>query len=349
MVFFKHLSQDIGIDLGTANTLVFIKNEGIVIREPSVVALKEDANDVKVLAVGNEAKRMIGRTPGNIKAVRPLKDGVISKFDIAEKMINYFISKALEGHRFIKPRVIISVPTGITSVEKRAVIESAEKAKTREAYLIEEPMAGAIGAGLEVEKPCGNMVVDIGGGTTEVAVISLGSMVTSLSIRVGGDEMDNSIVKYIRRKYNLAIGNNTAEYIKKKIGSATNNKSVDIGEEDKEIKGRNLVSGLPKTCRITTAEIQEALEENVNSIIEAVKQTLEETPPELASDIMDLGIIMLGGGALLTGLKDLLREEIQVPVEIAENPLECVANGTGIALEEIDNLNEVLYQENQLR
>ena len=327
-------SRDMGIDLGTANTLVYIKGKGILIREPSVVALRDD----DVLAVGNEAKKMIGRTPGNINAVRPMKDGVIADFDVTETMLRYFITKAHKRSKLVRPRIIICVPSGVTEVEKRAVLDAAEHAGARNAYLIEEPMAAAIGAGMPVEEPTGNMVVDIGGGTTEVAVISLGGIVTSRSIRIGGDEMDEAIVNYIKRNYNLMIGERTAEEIKIEIGAAL----PEHAEGEKEIRGRDQVSGLPKTITITAKEIQKALEEPIESIVEAVKLTLEKTPPELSSDVMDRGIILTGGGVLLKSLDELIKKETQIPVHIAEEALDCVVKGTGIALEEIDSLKKVL-------
>lgn len=329
-------SWDLGIDLGTANTLVYVKGKGILIREPSVVALRENKEDV--LAVGDEAKKMIGRTPGNIIAVRPMKDGVIADFDVTETMIRYFITKAHKRTRLVRPRIIICVPSGVTEVEKRAVLDAAQHAGAREAYLIEEPMAAAIGAGLPVHEPTGNMVVDIGGGTTEVAIISLGGIVSSRSIRIGGDEMDEAIIQYIKRKYKLMIGERTAEEIKIDIGSA-----IDEGEDGtKEVRGRDLVTGLPKTLEITSAEIREALKEPVNNIIDAVRFTLEKTPPELSADVMDRGIILTGGGSLLKGLDRLLMNETQMPVHIADDPLDCVVKGTGVALEEIKSLKRVL-------
>jgi rod shape-determining protein MreB and related proteins len=329
-------SRDMGVDLGTANTLVYIKGKGILIREPSVVALK--GNNKEVLAVGNDAKKMIGRTPGNIVAVRPMKDGVIADFDVTETMLRYFITKAHKRTRMVRPRIIICVPSGVTEVEKRAVLDAAIHAGAREAYLIEEPMAAAIGAGLPVHEPTGNMIVDIGGGTTEVAIISLGGIVTSQSIRIGGDEMDEAIIHYIKKKYNLMIGERTAEEIKIEIGSAVSNEP----EEKQEIRGRDLVSGLPKTINISAGEIEEALRETTNNIIDAVKYTLEKTPPELSSDIIDRGIILSGGGSLLKNLDRLIMEETMMPVHIADEPLDCVVKGTGITLEEIDSLKRVL-------
>lgn len=337
---FKYISapfsRDLGIDLGTANTLVYVKGKGILIREPSVVALRENKEDV--LAVGDEAKRMIGRTPGNIIAVRPMKDGVIADFEVTETMIRYFITKAHKRTRLVRPRIIICVPSGVTEVEKRAVLDAAQHAGAREAFLIEEPMAAAIGAGLPVHEPTGNMVVDIGGGTTEVAVISLGGIVSSRSIRIGGDEMDDSITQYIKRKYKLMIGERTAEEIKIEIGSATSTGE----EEDREVRGRDLVTGLPKTVKITDEEVREALAEPVKNIVEAVRFTLEQTPPELAADVMDRGIILTGGGSLLKGLDRLLMDETQMPVHVADDPLDCVVKGTGVALEEIKSLKRVL-------
>jgi len=335
-------SRDMGIDLGTANTLVYMKGKGIIIREPSVVALKE--KDRKILAVGNEAKNMIGRTPGNIKAVRPMKDGVIADFDVTETMLRHFIRKAHKRNRLVRPRIIICVPSGVTEVEKRAVIDAALQAGARSAFLIEEPMAAAIGAGLPIHEPTGNMIVDIGGGTTEVAVISLGGIVTSSSIRIGGDEMDTAIAHYIKKKYKLMIGERTAEQIKIDIGTAT----ADNEDLTKEIKGRDLVNGLPKTITINSQEIKDALKETVNSILDAVKRTLEKTPPELASDVMGRGIILTGGGALLHGIDKLLIDITQMPVYLADQPLDCVVNGTGNALEELDKIKDLLITPKKL-
>lgn len=340
---FFGLSRDMGIDLGTANTLVHVKGRGIVLREPSVVAIQRDTS--QVLAVGEEAKQMIGRTPGNIVAVRPLKDGVIADFDVTQAMLSYFIKKAMESKPFVKPRVVVGVPSGVTEVEMRAVVDAARQAGAGEAYLIEEPMAAAIGAGLPVHEPTGSMVVDIGGGTTEIAVISLGGIVTSRSIRIGGDEMDNSIVQYIKRMYNLMIGERTAEEIKIKIGTAIvpkDNPSLDI-------RGRDLVSGLPKTLSVNSAEIKEALSEPIQKIIDAVKGTLEKTPPELAADVMDHGIMMTGGGALLRDLGVLLSRETGMPVHISEDALSCVGEGTGRALESIELLKRVVMMSKKLR
>ncbi len=339
---FGSLSRDMGIDLGTANTLVHVKGRGIVLREPSVVAIQRDTGEV--LAVGEEAKQMIGRTPGNIVAVRPLKDGVIADFDVTQAMLKYFIRKAMDTKSFIRPRVVVGVPSGVTEVEKRAVIDATIQAGAREAYLIEEPMAAAIGAGLPVHEPTGNMVVDIGGGTTEVAVISLGGIVTSRSIRIGGDEMDEAIVQYIKRTYNLMIGERTAEEVKINVGAAI----VPEVDESMDIRGRDLVTGLPKTLTIRAREVQQALSEPVSGIIEAVKVTLEKTPPELASDIMDRGIVMTGGGSLLRGLDVLLSKETGMPVHIADEALSCVGEGTGRALESIDLLKRVLMSPKKL-
>ncbi|MFZ5874491.1 MAG: rod shape-determining protein [Bacillota bacterium] len=331
------LSRDMGIDLGTANTLVYVKGKGIVMREPSVVAIEKDSG--RILAVGEEAKQMIGRTPGNIVAIRPMKDGVIADFDTTESMIKYFINKALRGRTFlVRPRVVIGVPSGVTAVEERAVREAALAAGARECYLIEEPMAAAIGAGLPVHEPTGTMIVDVGGGTTEVAVISLGGIVTSRSIRVAGNEMDEAIIQHVKRNYNLMVGERTAEELKIKIGTAYPLEH----EETEEVRGRDLVSGLPKTVTVTSAEIYRALSEPVSAILDAIRQTLEKTPPELASDIMDRGIMMAGGGALLQGLDRLVSEETRMPVHLAEEPLLAVAYGSGRVLENIDVLRKVL-------
>ena len=322
-------SQDIGIDLGTANTLVFVKDKGIVIREPSVVAINVSQKPARVVAVGTQAKEMIGRTPGSITAMRPLRDGVIADFDITTEMLKKFIQKAMGGSFFAKARVVICIPSGVTEVERRNVHDVAIEAGARYVSLIEEPMAAAIGAGLPVSEAIGSMVVDIGGGTSEVAVISLGDIVCSRSVRVAGDSFDNAIVQYVRKKYNLLIGERTAEDIKIKIGSACEYE----GEGKMEVKGRNLVDGLPMNLTITSEEIREALADPVNQILEAVKSTLEKTPPELASDIMDHGIMLTGGGSLLRGLDKLIAAETGMPVNIADNPLDCVADGTGIYLE----------------
>lgn len=332
----KYFSRNIGIDLGTANTIVFVKGKGIVLREPSVVAIRRDTG--AILEVGEEAKRMIGRTPGNIVAIRPMKDGVIADFDVTQTMLRHFIAKAFKRKSMFKAQVVVCVPSGVTEVEKRAVIDATKQAGAKEAFLIEEPMAAAIGAGLPVEEPTGSMIVDIGGGTTEVAIISLGGIVTSRSIRVGGDEMDQAIVQYIKKNYNLMIGDRTAEEIKIEIGTAMRDKD---NPKTMEIRGRDLVSGLPKTQVISDAEIEAALADPVVSILEAIKITLEKTPPELAADIMDKGIVMTGGGALLHGLDKLVAKETGMPVYIAENPLDCVALGAGKALAEIELLRRV--------
>jgi rod shape-determining protein MreB len=330
---FGLFSNDIGIDLGTANTLVYAKDRGIVLREPSVVAIQASTN--RVLAVGEEAKRMLGRTPGNIVAIRPLRAGVIADFDITEAMLKYFIRK-VHNKRMMKPRVIIAVPSGITEVEKRAVKESAERAGAREVYLIEEPMAAAIGVGLPVQEPAGNMIVDIGGGTTEVALISLAGIVFSRSVRVGGDEMDEAIIQYMKRAYNLMIGERTAENIKLDIGSA-----YPMEEEvTMEVKGRDQVNGLPKTLMVTSEEIREALQEPVATIVEAVRITLERCPPELSADLVDRGLVLAGGGALLRGLDTLIAEQTGLPVHVADDPLSAVAEGTGVVLHEINLLRK---------
>lgn len=334
MVLTNAFTKDMGIDLGTANTLVFVKGRGVIIREPSVVAI--DKFSKQVLAVGEEAKKMIGRTPGNIVAIRPLKDGVIADFDVTQEMLKYFIRKATQKKSLFQPRVVVCVPSGVTEVEKRAVEEATIQAGAKDAFLIEEPMAAAIGAGLPVQEPTGSMVVDIGGGTTEVAVISLGGIVTSKSIRVGGDELDNYIVNYVKKEYSLMIGERTAEEVKIKIGSALD--SNELGSMD--IRGRDLVSGLPKTIEISSKEINEALKEPVNNIIDAIKSTLEKTPPELSSDVMETGIILTGGGALLHNLDKLVTIETGIPVRVAENPLDCVALGTGKALDSIEILKK---------
>lgn len=332
-------SNDLAIDLGTANTLVFMKGKGIVVSEPSVVAVKTGAaGQRKVLAVGKDAKEMLGRTPGSIVAIRPMKDGVIADFDYTEEMLRYFIRKVHNRKNLVRPRIVICVPSGITQVEKRAVRESAESAGAREVYLIEEPMAAAIGAGLPITEASGNMIVDIGGGTTEVAVISLAGIVYSQSVRIGGDKLDEAIVQYMKRKYNLLIGERTAEAVKIGIGN------VYAGDEDlkhMEVKGRDLVSGIPKTLEINSDEIREAMSEPVNTIIEAVRIALERTPPELAADIVDKGIVLAGGGAYLKNLDLLLREETGLPVVVAEDPLSCVVLGSGAVLDQLDLLRQV--------
>ena len=321
--------RDMAVDLGTANTLVYVKGRGIVLSEPSVVAIDQRTGDVH--AVGIEAKRMLGRTPGNITAIRPLKDGVIADFDVTETMLRHFIQK-VHQNRWAHPRVVVCVPSGVTGVEKRAVEEATLSAGARQAYLIEEPMAAAIGAGLPVGEPTGNMIVDIGGGTTEVAVISLGGIVVAQSIRVGGDELDEAIVNYVKREQKLMIGSQTAEEVKLEIGSAYELKD----ELEAEIRGRDMISGLPKTVVLSSQQVRVALEEPVTQIVDAVKATLDRTPPELASDIMDRGIVLAGGGSLLGGLDDRLRAETEMPIHLADSPLTCVAVGSGRSLEEFE-------------
>ncbi len=334
------LSADMAIDLGTANTLVYVKDKGIVLNEPSVVAIEEYRGKKQVLAVGNEAKQMLGRTPGNIHAIRPLRDGVIADFEIAEEMIKYFIRKVHNRRSFASPLVVVCVPSGSTAVERRAIQESAEAAGARKVWLIEEPMAAAIGADLPVTEPTGSMVVDIGGGTTEVAVLSLGGIVYARSVRVGGDKMDSAIISYIRRNHNLLVGESSAEKIKKEIGSAC---APENGEgRTIEIKGRDLMNGVPKEIIITERQVAESLNEPVAQIVEAVKVALEHTAPELAADIVDKGIVLTGGGALLTNLDQVLRNATGLPVSIAEEPLACVAKGTGKSLENIDKFKSVL-------
>ena len=331
-------SNDLAIDLGTANTLVYVKGRGIVLSEPSVVAVSRDSRGPdRVRAVGKEAKEMLGRTPGHIVAIRPLKDGVIADFDITEAMLRYFIRRVHDRRTMVRPRIVIAVPSGITEVEKRAVRESAMLAGAREVFLIEEPMAGAIGAGLPVTEPSGNMIIDIGGGTTEVAVISLSGIVYSNSTRVGGDKMDEAIINYVKRKYNLLIGERSAEKIKIRIGTAYPTDQI----ESMEVKGRDLVLGIPKTLELKSEEVREALAEPVNVIVESVKMALEKTPPELCADIVDKGIVLVGGGSLLANLDVLLRETTGLPVMLAENPLTAVAEGTGRCLDEIGLLKEV--------
>jgi rod shape-determining protein MreB len=329
---FGVFSNDIGIDLGTANTLVYVKDKGIVLREPSVVAIHSSTR--KVLAVGDEAKRMLGRTPGNITAIRPMKDGVIADFDITEEMLRYFIKKVQNNGKVIPPRVVVAIPSGITEVEKRAVKESAMHAGAREVMLLEEPMAAAIGVGLPVEEPAANMIVDIGGGTTEVAIISLAGVVFSKSIRVGGDELDAAIINYMKRAYNLLVGERTSEEIKLKIGSA-----FALDEElSMEVRGRDSVAGLPKTIHVTSQEIREALSDNINAIVEAVRNALERCPPELSADLVDRGFVLAGGGALLRGLDRLLCDKTGLPVTVADDPLSAVANGTGSVLADLNFL-----------
>lgn len=320
---------DIGIDLGTASVLVYVKNKGIVIREPSVVALQKDSN--KVLAVGEEARQMIGRTPGNIVAVRPLKDGVIADYDVTEIMLKYFIEKVSPKPRLFRPQIVVCVPSGVTSVEKRAVLEAAMQAGAKKTYLVEEPMAAAIGAGLNITEATGNMVVDIGGGTTDIAIISLGGIVVSESLRVGGDKFDEAIIRYIKKMYNMMVGERTAEDIKIQIGSAY----PDGEGKSMEIRGRDLVTGLPRTIKFTSLDTFQALSEPITTIVDGIKSVLERTPPELASDIVDKGIVLTGGGSLLHGFTRLLAEETGIPIHLAEDPLSCVALGTGRILEDI--------------
>ncbi|MFA5839396.1 MAG: rod shape-determining protein [Candidatus Margulisiibacteriota bacterium] len=333
---FGHFSRDLGIDLGTATTLVFARGEGIILCEPSVVAIDKDTN--KALAIGNEAKAMLGRTPANIVAVRPMRDGVIADFEITEMMLRHFITKSHNRSAFVRPRIVVGVPSGITGVEKRAVLDAAMHAGAREAYLVEEPMAAAIGANLPVSEAQGSMIVDIGGGTTEVAVLALGGIVVSKSIRVAGDEMDEAIVAHCRKNYNLLIGERTAEQIKIDIGSA-----YPLAEERTiEVRGRDLVTGLPKTLTLTSSEVRDALADPVTTVVDAVRMTLERTPPELAADIMDRGIVMAGGGSLLRGLDKHLAQETDMSVYVVDDPISCVAYGTGKILEEIDTLKKVL-------
>jgi rod shape-determining protein MreB len=338
MGFFRNLTgfggRDMAVDLGTANTLVYVRGRGIVLSEPSVVAV--DARSGEVHAVGVDAKRMLGRTPGTIRAIRPLKDGVIADFDVTEEMLRHFIQR-VHQNRFAHPRVVVCVPSGVTGVEKRAVEEACLSAGARQAYLIEEPMAAAIGAGLPVAEPTGSMVLDIGGGTSEVAVISLGGIVVSESIRVGGDEQDEAIVNYCKHEHKLLIGQQTAEEVKLEIGSAT-----DLPEEvTTEIRGRDMVTGLPKTIMLSSAEVRGALEEPISQIVAAVKDTLDRTPPELAGDIMDRGIILAGGGSLLQGMDQRLRDECQMPAQVTESPLTCVAVGSGRSLEEFEVIHRM--------
>jgi len=328
-------SNDMGIDLGTATTLVYVKGEGVVLCEPSVVAIERGTSHV--LAVGEEAKRMLGRTPGNIVAIRPMKDGVIADFEITEAMLRYFIKKVHHRRVLVRPRIVIAIPSGITEVEKRAVKDSAERAGAREVFLVEEPIAAAIGVGLPIQEPIGNMVIDIGGGTTEIAVISLSGVVFSKSIRIGGDEMDEAIIEYLKKTYNLLIGERTAEEVKIKIGSA-----YPLEEEmSLEVKGRDLVAGLPKAVTITSEEIREALQEPLRAILEMTKISLERTPPELAADLIDHGIVMAGGGSLLRGMDKIISEETGLPVHIADDPLTAVVVGTGKVLDEIRYLRKV--------
>lgn len=332
------LSQDIGIDLGTANTFVYVKGKGIVVREPSAVAIQKTKDKDIILAVGEEAKQMIGRTPGNIVAIRPMKDGVIADFDITQEMLRHFISQAYRRSWFRrKPRVVVCVPSGVTAVEERAVKEATIQAGARDVHLIEEPMAAAIGAGLPVAEPSGSMILDVGGGTTDVAIISLGGIVTHRSIRIGGDDLDEAIIHYIKRKYNLMIGERTAEDVKITIGSAL----PENPDQTMEIRGRDMVSGLPKTLKLTAGEINAAMKDPINAIIEAIKITLEKTPPELAADIMDRGIVMTGGGALLDGFDRLISRETGMPVVVADDTLDCVVLGAGKVLKQLNLLKRI--------
>lgn len=338
MGFFDFISNDIGIDLGTANTLVFVRAQGIVLNEPSVVAVERVSG--KVVAIGSAAKEMLGRTPGEISAIRPLRDGVIADFEITEKLLADFIKRVVRHRYLMKPRIVISVPSGITEVEKRAVRDSAENAGAREVYLIQEPMAAAIGVGLPVHQPSGTMVIDIGGGTSEIAVIALNGIVSNTSIRIAGDEMNDAIIMYLRKNYNLLIGELTAEELKIHIGSAFQLEQ----ELSMEVKGRDLVAGVPKSIKLSSVQIREALAEPIEAIVEAVRQSLEETPPELASDILERGIVLTGGGALLRGLDKRLREETNLPVYVAEDPLTCVVRGTGKVLEDMTRYSKVLIK-----
>ncbi|MGQ9631211.1 MAG: rod shape-determining protein [bacterium] len=334
--FFNVFSNDMGIDLGTSTTLVYVKGKGIVLREPSIVAVREGTK--QVLAVGQEAKRMVGRTPGNIVAIRPMRDGVIADFEITEEMLRYFIIRCNSHRSLVKPRIVIAVPSGITEVEKRAVRDSAESAGAREVFLIEEPMAAAIGAGLPITDPAGNMIVDIGGGTTEAAVISLSGIVHSESVRVGGDEFDEAIIQYCKRKYNVLIGERTAEEVKIAIGNA----HPSVPEKVMEARGRDLVSGLPRTVELSSSEIREAISEPLVAIVDTIRTTLERTPPELAGDIVERGIIMAGGTSLLQGIDTHLSEITGLPVNLAEDPITCVVRGTGKVLDELNVLSQVL-------
>ena len=334
-------SNDLAIDLGTANTLVYVRGKGIVLMEPSVVAVYKDARGVKkILAVGKEAKEMLGRTPGSVMAIRPMKDGVIADFEVTGAMLRYFIDRATKKRTLIRPRIMICVPYGITEVERRAVKEAAEAAGAREIYLIEEPMAAAIGAGLPITEPSGNMIVDIGGGTTEIAVISLGGIVCSKSVRMAGDKIDDAIAQYLKRKHNMLVGEITAEQIKINIGTAYSTEEI----KTMEVRGRDLVAGVPKIITITSEEVREAIAEPVNVIVEAVKYVLEKTPPELSSDIVDKGIVLTGGGALLSNLDILLREETNLPVVVSDDPLTAVVRGSGKALEYLDKYRGVTIE-----
>jgi rod shape-determining protein MreB len=342
MLMSRFFSNDLGIDLGTANTLIYVSNRGLLIDEPSVVAL--DKNTKRAVAIGLEAKRMLGRTPGDIEAIRPMKDGVIADFELVEQMLKFFIRKVYKRYpTFFRPRAVIGVPSGITEVEKRAVIDSAQSAGVREVYLVAEPMSAAIGMGIPVEEPSGNMVIDIGGGTAEIAVIALSGMVCDMSVRIGGDEMDEAVVSYLKKTYNLLVGESTAEQIKMRIGSA-----FPLEEElEMEVKGRDLVAGIPKTLRITSTEIRDALNEPVSTIVEAVKQALEQTPPELSADILDKGIVMTGGSSQLRGLDERLRQETNLPVNVIDEPLTCVARGALKIIENLEKYRPVLLGANR--
>ncbi|MFI6793727.1 rod shape-determining protein [Nonomuraea sp. NPDC050383] len=335
------LGRDMAVDLGTANTLVYVRGRGIVLNEPSVVAINTTTG--KIMAVGVEAKRMIGRTPGHIVAVRPLKDGVIADFEVTERMLRYFIQRVHRRHHFAKPRVIIAVPSGITSVEQRAVKEAGYQAGVRKVYIVEEPMAAAIGAGLPVHEPTGNMVVDIGGGTTEVAIISMGGVVTSQSIRIGGDELDQAVITFAKKEYSLMLGERTAEEIKIAIGSAW----ADGDDAHAEIRGRDLVTGLPKTVVVSSEEIRKAIEEPISSIVDAIKTTLDRCPPELSGDLMDHGIVLTGGGALLKGMTERIKVETGMPIHLVDNPLDSVALGSGRCVEDFEALQQVLLPESR--
>ncbi len=329
-------SKDLAVDLGTANTLVYVKGRGIVLREPSVVAIEKESK--QILAVGEEAKRMLGKTPGNIVAIRPLRDGVITDFEVTEAMLSYFIKRVHNRRSFVRPRIVVAVPSGITQVERRAVVDSAHSAGAREVYLIEQPMAAAIGAGLPVQEPVGNMIVDIGGGTTEIAVISLSGIVYSYSLRVAGDEIDEAIIQYIKRKYNLIVGERTAEKIKIALAAAHPDA---VKNEEMEVKGRDIAEGVPKGVKVTSQEIMEAIVDPVNQIVDAVKESLEKIPPELSADLTERGIVLAGGGALLSGLDLLLTERTGLPVIVADDPLTCVVMGAGKVLEELTLLKKV--------
>jgi rod shape-determining protein MreB and related proteins len=328
------LSMDIGIDLGTANVLVYIKGKGIVLREPSVVAMDRDTN--QVLAIGEEARRMLGRTPGNIVAIRPLREGVIADYDTTETMLRYFVHKVCGNRTFFRPRIMVCIPSGVTTVEKRAVLEATMQAGARKTYLIEEPLAAALGAGLVITEPCGSMVVDIGGGTADIAVLSLGGIVLSHSLRIGGDKFDEALVRYIKKEHNIMIGERTAEELKISIGTAV----VNGRNECREIRGRDLVTGLPKTLRMTSEETREAMNEPLTLLVEGVKYVLEKTPPELASDIVDRGIVLTGGGSLIHALDKLISQETGIPTYLADDPLSCVALGTGIALDSLESMQD---------